>query len=161
MAPETKLLNALNEFVPSIGGTFFYRGPSIDLGGACAACPLEITNETRGIHSEAELEVNPYYCPVRGRCPLYRAFLDEATFLRREYEGMTIDGELVNTGRPRHGWPVACDGFGSVFENVPVFGEDEDGRFYIARWQECHAERDIYLVSKQVFPFRIVLEDVE
>jgi len=159
MNQKPTLIDELIAFVPNIGGALRLLGDVVELGGACAACPLEIVNETFRLSEELELEVNPYYCPVRGRCPLFRAFLKAAKFLWREYEGMTNDGKLVNTGRPRHGWPVACDGYGSYLENVPVFRKDEQGKYEIARWQECHAERDIYVVSKQIFPFRIVLND--
>jgi hypothetical protein len=159
MVQKPTLVDELIAFVPQIGGTLRLLGDAVELGGACAACPLEIANESFGLNCKEEFEVSFFCCPVRGRCPLFKAFGKAATAKWEEIEGRTLEGDLVNTVRPRHGWPVACDGHGNVYENVPRFSKNKAGHYKIIEWRERFCEREVYVVSRQVFPFRIVLND--
>jgi hypothetical protein len=118
-----------------------------------------VVGQPRPLDQEIEIEINPYYCPVTGECPLYREFKKAATYLWKEVDGFKDGEQPPETGRHRRGWPVAVRWDGVEVEYLPVFAKDEEGKYTIARWQECYTERDVYLVRERIFPFRIVLEE--
>jgi len=159
MVQKPTLKDELIAFLPNIGGTLRLVGDAVELGGACAACPVEIANESFGLNCTAEFEVSSFCCPVRGRCPLYKAFEKAAHCKWEEIEGRTLEGDLLNTGRPRYGWPVACDGDGTVYENVPRFSKNQAGKYKIIGWRERFCEREVFVISEQAFPFKIVVND--
>ena len=156
---EMKLLEvALQSAVERVGGTAEFVDGKLVLGGACAACPLEICNDTIELTSSSEIEVSPYHCPTSGcECPLYIYFTQIARFLWRETGGYKDDAEEIESFSESRiiRWPLIVDN-GEVRENFPIFNR-EKGKFRIVRWEESVSECDVFEVKEQVFPFTIEL----